>query len=116
MKKSYKSVIQLSTGDLRVHKSVIRQMNNVLHAIDNIAIELVIHGPGITLLLKDGSLQNNLELLHHKGIKFLVCTNTLREQSIDPSALVDFAIPVPSGIAHLIIRQSEGWSYIKAGF
>jgi len=112
----YKAVLQLSTDEPAVHKSVVRQMNNVLNAMDKVDIELVIHGPGIAVILKDAPLANNLELLHQKGIKFLVCANTLQDQGLAAAALLAFAAIVPSGIAHLIIRQSEGWSYIKAGF
>lgn len=111
-----KVVFQLSSNDTLVHKSLVKQLNNLLHALPDATIEVVAHGPGIELLYKNAPLANNLEKLHAKGIVFLVCQNTLKEKQVDPTVLVPLCKIIPAGIAHIIIRQSEGWSYIKAGF
>ncbi|MBO9681285.1 MAG: DsrE family protein [Flavisolibacter sp.] len=111
-----KVVIQLSSNDTLVHKSLIRQLNNILNAFETIRIEVVVHGPGIEMMMKNARYENNLQLLHKKGIKFLVCQNTMKEKQIKAADLNSFTEVIPAGIAHIIIRQSEGWSYIKAGF
>jgi uncharacterized protein len=75
----------------------------------------VSHGAGIELLFNDSPVKNKLHLLHEKGVTFLFCQNTLTDRKIKISKFLAFSKIVPSGVAHIIVRQSEGWSYIKAG-
>lgn len=112
----YKVVIQLSSGEVAVQKATISQLNNILNAFDTVSVELVMNGTGIDLLLTDTLYNNTLERLYEKGIQFLVCKNTLNHRNLSSTSILPFGTIVPSAIAHLIIRQQEGWSYIKAGF
>ena len=112
----HRVVFQLSNNDPFVQKSLIRQLNSVLKALDVIKIEVVTHSYGIDLLLKDTVFQNNLEGLHDRGVTFMVCQNTLEQEKLCRDGLLDFTEVIPSGVAHVIARQSEGWSYIKASF
>jgi intracellular sulfur oxidation DsrE/DsrF family protein len=116
MSTAYKVVIQLSGNDILVQKATISQLNNILNALPSVSIELVMNGPGIDLILQDAPLTNTLEQLHEKGIQFLVCKNSLNQKNLSSASVLPFCIIVPSAIAHLIVRQHEGWSYIKAGF
>ena len=75
-----KVVIQLSSNDTLVHKSLIKQLNNILKAFEAIRIEVVVHGPGIEMVMKNAPYENNLHLLSAKGIRFLACQNTLKEK------------------------------------
>lgn len=112
----YKVVVQLSSNEIAVQKATISQLNNILNAFDSIEVEVVMNGLGIDLLLTDSLYYNTLERLHEKGIQFLVCKNTLNHRNLGSTSILPFGTIVPSAIAHLIIRQQEGWSYIKAGF
>ena len=115
-KTGHKVVVQLSNNDTLVHKSLIRQLNNILNAFETVSIEVVVHGPGIDMMMRNAPYENNLHLLSGKGIRFLACQNTMNEKKIKVEDLNDVTKVIPAGIAHIIIRQSEGWSYIKAGF
>lgn len=112
----YKTVMQVSSNDTLLYKGVVKQLTNLLNAFDKISIEVVVHGPGVEFLLLNSPLKNNMELLNQKGVIFLICQNTLNEKKVAVESLFPFVKVVPSGLAHIIIRQSEGWSYIKAGF
>ena len=112
----YKVIFQLSDNDTFVQKSLIRQLSNLLEAMKDISVEVVTHGYGIDFLLEDSPFRNNIDALQCKGVDFLACENTLRQENLDRSALLKSTSIVPAGIAHIVQRQSEGWSYIKAGF
>lgn len=112
----YKVVIQLSSNDILVQKATISQLNTILNALPKVAIELVMNGPGIDLIIIDAPLTKTLELLNEKGIQFLVCKNSLNQKNLSTNYVLPFCTIVPSAVAHLIVRQHEGWSYIKAGF
>ena len=81
-----------------------------------VTIEVVTHGPGVEFLFAGSKYENAILQLKHKGITFLVCQNTLKEKKIDPKVFLSAVEIIPAGIAHVIRRQSESWSYIKVGF
>ncbi len=111
----YKVVIQLSSSDIEIQKALINQINNLCAELTNILIEVIVHSKGLNFILKDSSLSNNIEKLNSSGIKFLVCNNSLKSLHLNSSSILDFASVVPSGVTHLVKRQHEGWSYLKAG-
>ena len=112
---SLKVVIQLNANDPAIQKSLIGQVNNILKALGNIPIEVMAHGAGVDLLLQGSSMKNNVELLNEKGVVFLICQNTLNDRKVEITEFLPFCKVVPSGVAHIIVRQSEGWSYLKVG-
>lgn len=113
----YKAVIQLSNDDSQVQKSVIGQIANLMAALPDIRIELVIHSRGINLVFKNNHREFLLESLVKSGkVKIMVCNNTLKSMNLHAEDLIPAAEIIPSAIAHLVIRQQEGWSYIKGGF
>src|SRR5687767_10862222 len=113
--KEYKVVFQLSNNDTFIHKSLIRQLSNLLTALQGVTVEVVAHSYGIDFLLKDSPFKDNIEVLAGQGVEFMVCQNTLKEGKTDPAEILPLAKIIPAGIAHVVVRQSEGWGYIKAG-
>ena len=111
--KQYQVVLQVSGNDPKLQKATIGQVNNILKAMENINIEVVTHSHGIEMLFNNSPLKNNLELLHEKGVAFLVCKNAMVAQKIEKDSLLPFAQVIPSAVAHLIVRQAEGWSYLR---
>ncbi len=112
----YKVVFQLSTNDTFVQKSLLRQISNLLEAMAGVQVEVVMHSYGIDLLLDDSPFRKNVEDLRQRGVEFLVCENTIRNEKISASELTGVSRVVPAGLAHIIQRQGEGWGYIKAGY
>lgn len=111
-------VIQITSSDSLVWKAL---TNNIRHLKDawgdSVHIEVVAHGPGIDFLLSLKTTQQK-EITHFKneGVVFAGCANTLKARNLTKEALVPEAMVVPSGVAEVIIKQEEGWSYLKAGF
>jgi intracellular sulfur oxidation DsrE/DsrF family protein len=114
--KEYKVVFQLSTNDEQVCKSMIKQVGNIRKEIPAIKVEIVTHGLGVELLYSDSRLSNVLQEMADRRIVLLACSNSLNERGKLSSGLISVARIIPSALAHLIVRQSDGWSYIKAGF
>lgn len=112
----HKVLLQLTSDDPEIHKSAISHIHNIIKAFDQIDIELVTHGKGIGLLLKGSVLESNLQKLAEKGVKLLVCKNALEANNLSESDVLAFCQVIPSAVAHLIVRQSEGWSYLRETF
>jgi intracellular sulfur oxidation DsrE/DsrF family protein len=114
----HRIVMQLVSGDTLAHKSLFVQLRNLTEGWgDSVAIEVVCHGPGMNLLMTAKSTQGaNIAKFQQQGVRFVACENTLKERKIDKSELLPQLDFVKMGIAEIVIKQEQGWSYIKAGF
>ena len=112
----HKIVFQLTSADTNVHKMLVRQLGNVLAAAPNSKIEVVCHGPGITMLTTRQTIVHpKVSELKGKGIDFVVCENTLKEKKVTKEEIIPEAAFVKAGIIEIVKKQEEGWSYIRAG-
>ena len=115
--KAHKIVFQLASDDSVVHKGLMKQLNNVLTAAPDAKIEVVCHGPGIYMLIKDkNTVHDKIQELKTRGIVFAACENTLKDRNISKDKVIAEAVFVPSALIEIITKQEQGWSYIKAGY
>ena len=115
--KEHKIVFHLASEDTLVHKSLMKQLNNVLTAIPNSTIEVVCHGPGIYMIMRERTLVlDKIQALTKKSVTFKACENTLKERNIPKDKIIAEAGFVPSALVEIVLLQEKGWSYIKAGF
>jgi intracellular sulfur oxidation DsrE/DsrF family protein len=115
--RQHRIVMQLVSGDTLVHKGLMRQLRNMLEAAPTMQMEVVCHGPGMDLLMSDRSIvADKVQYFSGRGIVFLACENTIKEKQLDRSKVFPVAGFVQAGIIHIVERQEDGWSYIKAGF
>ena len=47
-------------------------------------------------------------------VSFKVCEISMRNQKVDKSQLLPNVGTVPDGIGELVMKQKQGWGYIKA--
>jgi intracellular sulfur oxidation DsrE/DsrF family protein len=114
--KQHRVVFHVATNDTLVYRGLMRQLNTLTAFWPTASIEVVIHSFGIDLMRKDRSkVGSEIQALQAKGVAFAVCQNTMKAQKLTPEQLLPQAIFVPNGLAELVIKQEEGWSYIKAG-
>jgi intracellular sulfur oxidation DsrE/DsrF family protein len=115
--RQHRIVMQLTSGDTLVHKNLMKQFKNMKEAAPTMRLEVVCHGPGMDLLMSDRStVQGKVKEFAAQGIVFTACENTIKERNLDRSKVVPEAGYVKAGIIHIVERQEDGWSYIKAGF
>lgn len=115
--RQHRIIMQLTSGDTLVHKNLMKQFKNMKEAAPTMQLEVVCHGPGMDLLMSDRSIvQAKVKEFAAQGIVFLACDNTIRERNLDPTKVLLEAGHVKAGIIHIVERQEDGWSYIKAGF
>ncbi|MBK6343960.1 MAG: DsrE family protein [Flavobacteriales bacterium] len=115
--RQHRIVMQLTSGDTLVHKNLMKQFKNMKEASPTLQLEVVCHGPGMDMLMSDRSIvQGKVKEFASQGIVFLACDNTIRERNLDPAKVLPEAGHVKAGIIHIVERQEDGWSYIKAGF
>lgn len=115
--KAYNIVFQLTTADTMAHKALMKQIGNITSVAPETKIEVVCHGPGLTMLQPDKSVVTaKLEGYAKKGILFSACEFSMSERNVKKEEITPAAGYVKAGILHIVSRQAEGWFYIKAGF
>jgi len=112
----YKAVFQVSDADPAKWNMTLNNMRNAQADLgaENLLIELVAYGPGIGILKADAEVAGRVGEAAQAGIKVLACENTMRGMKLTRAQLNPQAGSVPSGVGHLIRRQSEGYAYIRA--
>jgi intracellular sulfur oxidation DsrE/DsrF family protein len=115
--KEHNIVIQLNTADTSAWSSTIGNIKNIQKAWPNhLHIEVVVHGKAINLLVKDKTyFASDIAGLTKEGIVFSACENTMRKYKIEKADLLIEAKTVPSGVVEVILKQEQGWRYLKAG-
>ena len=114
----HKIVFQFTNGaDTLQQKAIINQLNNLTTHWPAAKYEVVIHSMGLPFVMSGKSKQiQAIKALRAKGVRFLVCENTLKSQKIAKDQLILEVEYVPVGIAEIVEKQEQGWTYIKGGF
>ena len=107
-------VLHLTEASEDKHRAVLRNaLNLVPEVAPGTSIELVVHGPAISLALPGQGTADALSEVLSAGVVLVVCRNSMRSQQLEQSDLVPGAVVVSSGVGHLVARQGEGWAYLR---
>ena len=95
----------------------LNNMDNLLKAIPETeaAICLVANGSAVGLFARERAAAHSLRVaeLVGKGVRFLMCGNSLGNLNLDPGAMLSGCEVIKAGIVELIQRQADGYAYIK---
>ena len=116
-----KVVYHVNYDDPKKQKGALKNIQNHINAVgaENMDLRVVMHGNGLTLLMRaneDQNFESGVANLKSQGIGFKVCANTLKGRKIsyeDDLYDVDQEDIVPSGVAEIAHLQAEGYSYVK---
>jgi intracellular sulfur oxidation DsrE/DsrF family protein len=114
----HRVVFHVNVADEAHWQEVLGNVENVQKAFGPgaVEIEVVAHGAGIGLVqIKNAALRDRIAKIEQSGPVFAACSNTLRKQQLTAADLTPGVRIVDSGVAELIRKQEEGWSYVKLG-
>ena len=116
--KLHQVVMQLNSADTAVWSGMLGNIRNFQKVWPgNVKIEVVVHGKALNFLVASKShLVADVEAMTKLGVVFNACENTMNKYGIKKEMLIPSVSSVPSGVAELVIKQEEGWSYIKTGY
>ncbi len=107
-------VVHLDEASPEKHAAVFTNIENLMRELgEDTPVELVAHGPGLDALLADSPHSDRLDRLIAKGMVASACANTIRGRSLDKAVLAPGVTIVAAGVAQLVRRQREGWSYLR---
>jgi intracellular sulfur oxidation DsrE/DsrF family protein len=115
---NHKIVFQFTNAtDTLQQKAIVNQLKNMTTHWPNAKYEVVIHSMGLPLVMSAKSKQiDAIKALRAKGVRFLVCENTMKSQKVTKDQLIPEVEYVPVGIAEIVEKQEQGWTYVKGGF
>ena len=106
-------LLHVSGADATVIQAGIRSALNALAQLPALTIEIVVQGP-VVLFLRAGSvLEAALTELDDTSVRVLSCQNSMRSVGLDAADLLPTVSGVPAAVAHLTVRQFDGWAYIR---
>ncbi|WEJ62724.1 DsrE family protein [Thiomicrorhabdus lithotrophica] len=128
-----KVVYHVNYDNATKQSSALRNIQNHINAVgaDNLDIRVVMHGNGLSMILKpealketpkfksanaDQVMSQKIDKLKLQGVSFKVCANTVKGRQVNiEKHLYDAsnADTVPSGVAELAHLQGQGFSYLR---
>ncbi len=115
---NYKALIQLATSDEAVIKSLLSHVKNLRTDLGkDLEILIVCHAKALDFVLRENEqLEAAVRLLISFNANLAACENMLKAHDKTAADLHHGIKTVPSAISTLVVKQQEGWSYLKAGF
>ncbi|MFO7582752.1 hypothetical protein [Guyparkeria sp.] len=112
-------VLQITESDLQRQNLVLNVASNVMKARggpDQIDVEVVAFGPGISMLFADNVHAQRIESMAQSGVRFSACENSIenatkkleREPKMNPAAK-----PVEAGIARILDLVDAGYVLVR---
>ncbi|MGM0541393.1 MAG: DsrE family protein [Pseudomonadota bacterium] len=128
-----KVVYHVNYDNAKKQSGTLRNIQNHINAVgaDNLDIRVVMHGNGLSLILKPEALKEvpkfksananqvmmqKIDKLKLQGVSFNVCANTVKGRKVDfDKHLYDASKSdiVPSGVAELAYLQGQGFNYLR---
>ena len=113
--KPYNIVFDLTTSDTATHQRLIRWINGIITSHPDAKIEVVFYGKALDMIVKDKSTVSGdvIKLGTENKVTFVACEHAMQVFNISKSQLLNGVTTVPDALYELVIKQAEGYGYIK---
>ncbi len=116
----HRVVYQLNRAEPECIEAILNSVGAMIGRYeDNVAIAVVVFGPGIHLLARQPRRPVPAELRQRAqsqardyGVRFIACGNTMTTLGWTPADMVDFVKVEQVGASVLMELQEQGWAYI----
>ena len=113
----HRVVMHLNSGDEKVQRGALNNIRHLYQEVgrEDLRVELVVHGAGLTLLTKkDSTLAAELaQLKTAYDVEFTACSNTMKAMNLTLRDLVEQVDRTVPAMVRLMELQEQGWAYIK---
>ena len=113
--KKYRVVFHVTENNPEKWNIVLNNVGNIQKDLgkQNVTVEVVTHGPGIEMLKADSKVADRLAQALDNNVVLDACENTMRNAHVTRADMYAGVSFVPSGVTHILERQSEGWLYLR---
>ena len=106
-------VIQVSDDSLAAWNFTLRNVKNMKSQLGKVKIEVVAFGPGIYMLKRDSGVGDQLDAEMLQGVTFVACEDSMHARKLTRKDMHPDLVFVPSGVAEIVAKQLQNWSYLK---
>jgi uncharacterized protein len=112
----YNVAFDLTSKDSTDHKMVLRWLKEIPEDNPKAKLEVVLYGQSLGMVTKESSVVADeiRSVLLNPNISIVVCAVAMKHNHITKEHLLPGVRIVPDGIYELLLKQKQGWAYIKA--
>jgi intracellular sulfur oxidation DsrE/DsrF family protein len=113
--RTYQVVFQISESNTKNWNLLLNNVRNTQTGLSGypLALEIVAYGPGIDMIRLDSKVAARVQEAIKSGVRVKVCETTMKLKHLTREHMIPNMEYVPSGIVEIIVRQREGYSYIR---
>ena len=115
-----KMVIQITSMDSAENKMALNSAGNLKKLLgkDAIDVEIVVYGPGISMLKSNGRSADKIKaLMADRGVKVSVCEGALKAYANrhggNELEIIEGVSKVPTGAIRILELQEQGYAYLR---
>jgi intracellular sulfur oxidation DsrE/DsrF family protein len=111
--KRYRAVFHLTENERA--NLALNNVRNLLAELgeDQVEAEVVANSEGVKALLKTGPYGDRVGELAARGVRFVLCSKSIKAMKLDEGEFLDLVEVVPTGTGELVKKQADGWSYVR---
>ncbi len=113
----YRLLLQVSENSVDRLNLALNNAYNAQQAFgpENIEVEIVVFGGGVNTLkyYSPIPIADKVKEAKYAGVRIVACDIAMRTHKLRPSDMLPEVRYVESGVAELIEKQTEGWSYVR---
>ena len=113
----YRLLLQVSEDSVDKLNLALNNAYNAQMAFgpENIEIEIVVFGGGVNTLKYYAPIPiaDKVKEAKYAGVRIVACDIAMRSHKLRPSDMLPEVRYVESGVAELVEKQTEGWSYVR---
>ena len=110
-----KVVFDVTSSNPDVHRTAAKHLRLMAEAYPESEFELVVYSGAIKMVDRKSSVAGETleEVVKRNNVSVVVCEQTMKRHKMTMDDLIPGVGSVPDGIYEIIIKQKEGWGYIK---
>ena len=111
----HKVIFQVSDNDPAKWNLALNNVRNIQQDLgkDSVEIEVVTYGPGLNMLKLDSAVSARVGDALGQGVKIMACENTMTNTKVSKADMLPNIGYVKAGVVELMVKQQQGWSYIR---
>lgn len=111
----HKVIIQVSDNDPAKWNLALNNARNIQQDVgsDNVDVEVVAYGPGLNMLKLESAVSSRIGDALGQGVKIMACENTMANTKVTKADMLPNIGYVRAGVVELMLKQEQGWSYIR---
>ena len=110
-----KVVFDVTSSNPDVHRAAAKHLRLMAEAYPESEFELVIYSGAFKMVDKKSSVAGETlsAIINRDNVDIVICQQTMKRHKMTMEDLIPGVGSVPDGIYEIIIKQKQGWGYIK---